>query len=265
MAAEVLGVNEDDIIVYSSDTDFTPFDKGAYASSTTYISGTAVIKAAQQVAEQIRARASAMFAEAGVQAAPESILLQSGKAHEPGGRSYSLEEIALNSLHHTDQEQIMAVASHVSPSSPPPFAAQFATVLVDLQTGQVTVEDLVMAVDGGVIVNPAAASGQIEGGMAQALGYGVCEEMVYDAAGQAREKDLVDYHIFRADEMPEMQTIFIQTYEKTHPFGAKAVAEIPLDGVAPAVGNAVLDACGADIIDNPITPEKVWRARTYKV
>lgn len=265
MAAEVLGVNEDDIIVYSSDTDFTPFDKGAYASSTTYISGTAVIKAAQQAAEQIRARASAMFAEAGVQAAPESIRLQSGKAHEPGGRSYSLEEIALNSLHHTDQEQIMAVASHVSPSSPPPFAAQFATVLVDLQTGQVTVEDLVMAVDGGVIVNPAAASGQIEGGMAQALGYGVCEEMVYDAAGQAREKDLVDYHIFRADEMPEMQTIFIQTYEKTHPFGAKAVAEIPLDGVAPAVGNAVLDACGADIIDNPITPEKVWRARTYKV
>lgn len=265
MAAEVLGVNEDDIIVYSSDTDFTPFDKGAYASSTTYISGTAVIKAAQQAAEQIRARASAMFAEVGVQAAPESIRLQSGKAHEPGGRSFSLEEIALNSLHHTDQEQIMAVASHVSPSSPPPFAAQFATVLVDLQTGQVTVEDLVMAVDGGVIVNPAAASGQIEGGMAQALGYGVCEEMVYDASGRAREKDLVDYHIFRADEMPEMQTIFIQTYEKTHPFGAKAVAEIPLDGVAPAVGNAVLDACGADIIDNPITPEKVWRARTYKV
>lgn len=89
--------------------------------------------------------------------------------------------------------------------------------------------------------------------------------MVYDTSGQAREKDLIDYHIFRADEMPEMQTIFIQTYEKTHPFGAKAVAEIPLDGVAPAVGNAVLDACGADIIDNPITPEKVWRARTYKV
>jgi len=159
----------------------------------------------------------------------------------------------------------MAVASHVSPSSPPPFAAQFATVLVDLQTGQVTVEDLVMAVDGGVIMNPAAASGQIEGGMAQALGYGVCEEMVYDERGWAREKDLVDYHIFRADEMPRMQTIFIETYEKTHPFGAKAVAEIPMDGVAPAVGNAVLDACGADILDNPITPEKVWRTRTIKV
>lgn len=265
MAAEVLGVDKDDIIVYSSDTDLTPFDKGAYASSTTYISGTAVVKAAQQVADQIKTRASAMFAEAGIQVTPDQIVLENGAAREPSGGSYSLAEIALNSLHHTNQEQIMAVASHVSPSSPPPFAAQFATVLVDLQTGQVTVEDLVMAVDGGVIINPAAASGQIEGGMAQALGYGVCEEMVYDERGRAREKDLVDYHIFRADEMPRMQTIFIETYEKTHPFGAKAVAEIPLDGVAPAVGNAVLDACGADILENPITPEKVWRARTLKV
>lgn len=265
MAAEVLGVSEEDILVYSSDTDFTPFDKGAYASSTTYISGTAVIKAAQQVAERIKTRASAMFAEAGLHISPDKIVLAQGKAHGSDGKGFSLAEIALNSLHHTDQEQIMAVASHVSPNSPPPFAAQFATVLVDLQTGQVTVEDLVMAVDGGVIMNPAAASGQIEGGMAQALGYGVCEEMVYDERGWAREKDLVDYHIFRADEMPRMQTIFIETYEKTHPFGAKAVAEIPMDGVAPAVGNAVLDACGADILDNPITPEKVWRTRTIKV
>lgn len=265
MAAEVLGVKEDDIIVYSSDTDFTPFDKGAYASSTTYISGTAVIKAAQQVAEKIKTRASAMFAESGKPVPVEQIVLAEGKVHGPAGQSFSLAEIALNSLHHTDQEQIMAVASHVSPSSPPPFAAQFATVLVDLQTGQVTVEDLVMAVDAGVIINPRTASGQIEGGMAQALGYGVCEEMVYDERGRAREKDLVDYHIFRADEMPRMQTIFIETYEKSHPFGAKAVAEIPMNGVAPAVGNAVLDACGADILDNPITPEKAWRARKIKV
>lgn len=154
----------------------------------------------------------------------------------------------------------MGVASYVSPSSPPPFAAQFAEVTVDIQTGQVTVDKLTMAVDSGMIINPATATGQIEGGMAQALGYAVCEEMVYDKNGKAREKDLNDYHIFRADEMPELSTIFVQTFEPTHPFGAKAVAEIPLDGVAPAVGNAVLDACGAEINNNPITPEKVWRA-----
>jgi putative selenate reductase molybdopterin-binding subunit len=260
MAAEILGVNTEDIIVYSSDTDFTPFDKGAYASSTTYISGTAVIKAAAEVAEKIRARAVKMFATSGKEPSAEEITLKDSCAVAPDGRKITLAEIALESLHHAEQEQIMAVASYVSPSSPPPFAAQFATVLVDTETGQVKVEDLVMAVDGGVIINPATASGQIEGGMAQALGYAVCEEMRYDEHGVAREKDLVDYHIFRADEMPYMKTIFVQTYEPTHPFGAKAVAEIPMDGVAPAVGNAVLDACGAQIYANPITPEKVWES-----
>lgn len=154
----------------------------------------------------------------------------------------------------------MAVASYVSPSSPPPFAAQFAEVTVDTQTGQVTVDRLVMAVDSGVIVNPLTASGQIEGGMTQALGYAVCEEMVYDGNGRLRERDFGDYHIFRADEMPELETIFVETFEPSHPFGVKAVAEIPMDGVAPAVGNAVLDALGIEIDANPVTPEKVWRA-----
>ena len=154
----------------------------------------------------------------------------------------------------------MAVASYYSPVSPPPFAAQFAEVTVNILTGQVTVDKLVMAVDSGVIVNPLTASGQIEGGMVQALGYAVCEEMVYDGSGSARERDLRDYHIFRSDEMPELETIFVETFEPSHPFGVKAVAEIPMDGVAPAVGNAVLDACGVNVDQNPVTPERVWRA-----
>ncbi len=260
MAAEKLGVPVDDILMYSSDTDFTPFDKGAYASSTTYISGTAVSKAAEEMAERIKSRAALLFGDQGIKVAPESIVLHEQKAWEPNGCSVSLAQIALDSLHHRNQEQLMTVASYVSPASPPPFGAQFAEVIVDRQTGAVQVERLVFAVDAGVIINPSTASGQIEGGMAQALGYGVSEEMVYDSKGNARERDLYEYHIFRADEMPKLETIFVQTYEKSHPFGAKAVAEIPLDGVAPAVGNAVLDACGAVVNDNPVTPEKVWRA-----
>ncbi len=82
----------------------------------------------------------------------------------------------------------MGVASYVSPISPPPFAAQFAEVTVDMQTGQVRVDRLVMAVDSGIIVNPLTASGQIEGGMTQALGYAVCEEMRYDETGRAIER-----------------------------------------------------------------------------
>ena len=257
MAAEVLGVPVEDMITYSSDTDFTPFDKGAYASSTTYISGTAAVRAAEVVAEKIKKRAAEMF---GSDVEYSSIRLFERAAHTPDGRSIPLSEIALESLHRSNQEQIMGVASYVSPSSPPPFAAQFAEVTVDTETGAVTVDKLVMAVDSGIIVNPQTASGQIEGGMTQALGYAVCEEMVYNEKGQARERDFRDYHIFQADEMPALETIFVETFEPTHPFGVKAVAEIPMDGVAPAVGNAIRDALGVDVDVNPVTPERVWRA-----
>jgi putative selenate reductase molybdopterin-binding subunit len=258
IAAETLGVELNDIIVTSSDTDMTPFDVGAYASSTTYISGTAVLKAAREVAQKIRQRAAQLFKARGEEVDPADVILKDRHAVAPLGSQISMAQIALDSLHWRNQEQIMATASYVSPNSPPPFAAQFATVLVDIETGQVKVEELIMAVDSGVIINPIAASGQIEGGLAQALGYGVSEEMRYDANGQPRERDLVDYHIFRADEMPEIRSIFVQTYEETGPYGAKAVAEIPLDGAAPAIGNAVLDACGANVFDNPLTPERIW-------
>jgi putative selenate reductase molybdopterin-binding subunit len=258
MAAEVLGVPIEDMITYSSDTDFTPFDKGAYASSTTYISGTAAVNAAKVVAWRIKVRATMMLGLP--ESEYETIRLANRQAIAPDGRSVSLADIALDSLHKNNQEQIMGVASYVSPVSPPPFAAQFAEVTVDTETGQVTVDRLVMAVDSGVIINPLTASGQIEGGMTQALGYAVCEEMRYDEKGNALERDFDRYHIFRADEMPELETIFVETFEPSHPFGVKAVAEIPMDGVAPAVGNAILDAIGVNVDENPVTPERVWKA-----
>ncbi len=266
MAAEVLGVPIDDMICYSSDTDFTPFDKGAYASSTTYISGTAATNAAKDVAEQIKTRAAKMLNKNVSTKQPEQALsseditLANRQAVAPDGRAVSLAEIALDTLHHNDQRQIMAAASYVSPSSPPPFGAQFAEVTVDIETGAVTVDNLVMAVDSGIIINPLTASGQIEGGMIQALGYAVCEEMRYDLFGSARERDMDTYHIFRSDEVPTLETIFVETFEPSHPFGVKAVAEIPMDGVAPAVGNAILDAIGANVDQNPTTPERVWKA-----
>ncbi len=259
MAAEVLGCPPEDFITYSSDTDFTPFDKGAYASSTTYISGAAVVEAARKVAEQIKAVAGRML-----HVPAEEIMLAERRAWAPDGRSVTLAEVALESLHRSNQHQIMAVGSWVSPDSPPPFAAQFADVTVDTATGQVTVNKLVMVLDCGMIVNPATATGQIEGGMTQALGYAVCEEMLFDEQGRLVNPRFGDYHIFMADEMPEMVVRFVQTYEPTHPFGVKAVAEIPLDGVAPAVANAVYNATGVQIPVIPLTPERVWRALRKK-
>ena len=125
MVAEVLGVPLDDIITYSSDTDFTPFDKGAYASSTTYISGAAAVKAAEMAAERIRAaRCAHCWASRTMRRI--RLVRQAGvRARWP---LVPLAEIALDSLHRNEQEQIMGIGSYVSPSSPPPFAAQFAEV-----------------------------------------------------------------------------------------------------------------------------------------
>ena len=256
IAAEVLGVPLDDIKVYSSDTDMTPFDTGAYASSTTYISGTAALRAAEAVRVRLKERA-AMLLEVDE---PCTIELRDRRAFAADGRSVTLEEIALDSLHWQEQEQIMGTASHVSPDCPPPFAAQFAEVEVDVDTGQVTVTRLVMAVDCGVAINPVTASGQVEGGMIQALGYAHCEEMVLDDEGRMVNPSFGPYKIYRADEMPDTVVYLVQTMEDSGPFGAKAVAEIPKDGVAPAVRNAILDATGAAINELPFTPERVWAA-----
>jgi len=262
MAAEVLGVPLEDMIVYSSDTDFTPFDKGAYASSTTYISGEAVRKAALDVAGQIKAHAARMlgFPPPSMGGVGGGWVLRDRQVIAPDGTVLTLEQVALSSLHQQEQHQIIASASHVSYASPPPFAAQFAEVAVDTGTGQVTVERLLMAVDAGRVINPITASGQVEGGLQQGVGFAMCEEMVYDDVGRLANARLGPYHVYKCNEMPELEVIFVQTDEPTGPFGAKSVAEIPLDGVAPAIADAIHDATGVWIREVPFTPERVWRA-----
>ncbi len=255
IAAEVLGVEVEDVVVYSSDTDFTPFDTGAYASSTTYISGGAVKAAAELVRDQMLEVAAIMLqVEAG------SLRCADGRIHATDLRSVSVSEVALHSLHVSNQRQIMATASNMSYESPPPFAAQFAEVEVDTETGVVTVLKVVSAVDCGRAINPAGASGQVEGGVTQALGYALSEEMVYDDQGMLLTTDFRDYRIFSSADMPELETFLVETQDPFGPFGAKAVAEIPLDGVAPAVANAVADATGVRVGRIPLIPERVYRA-----
>jgi len=255
IAAEVLGVPLEDILIYAADTDMTPFDTGAYASSTTYISGMAVKRAAEEAARMVVDRAALMLDER-----PDAIELHDRQAWSTDGRSVSLADIALSSLHQQQQRQIMGTASYVSPESPPPYAAQFAEVEVDMDTGQVEVKALVMAVDCGVPINPMTASGQVEGGMVQALGYAHCEEMAYDETGRMINSKFGPYWIYRADEMPRIDTYLVETMEKSGPFGAKAIAEIPKDGVAPAIRNAIVNATGSRIDAIPFTPERVWNA-----
>jgi len=256
IAAETLDVSLDDIIVHSGDTDFTPFDKGAYASSTTYISGQAVRKAALDVRSQILEHAAFMLGEG-----DPSTLECSGKQVVAGnGRKLTFEQIALNCLHQENQHQIMAAASHTSPLSPPPTAAQFAEIHLNMETGAITVDRLLMVVDCGRVINPITAAGQVEGGMAQGLGFALSEEMLFSPEGQPLNPGLAKYRIPRASEMPVMDVIFVQTDESSGPFGAKSVAEISIDGVAPAMASAIHNATGVWMREVPYTKERVVTA-----
>ena len=255
IAAEELGVGLDDIIIYSSDTDLTPFDTGAYASSTTYISGMSVKKAAANVKQHIIAAAAQMWD------VPAEGLRAEGKAvHRPDGESLSYGAICLSTLYHVNQHQIMGHASHLSYECPPPFSAHFCEIEVDIETGEVAVLRYVAAVDCGVPIHPIACEGQTEGGVQMGLGWALTERYLFDEAGRMQNDTFADYKMFGALDMPEMTTILVPTYEPSGPFGAKSVSEIPIDGPAPLLSNAVYDAIGVRFRELPITPEKIWRA-----
>ena len=255
IAAESLGVTIEKIIPYSSDTDMTPFDPGAYASSTTYISGRAVEKAARLVLQQITEVGAKML-----EMKPEDAVVHTGKVCAPDGRFVTYEQVCLSSLYQKDQFQIMATASHMSYDSPPPFAAVFVEVEVDTETGLVRVLRIVEAVDCGQVVNPQMAEGQVEGAALQSLGYALYERMPFDAQGRMQFRSFRDYTIASATDAPELTTILVPTHEPTGPFGAKAIAEIPINGPAPAIANAVAHATGVRIREIPLTPERVLAA-----
>ena len=180
------------------------------------------------------------------------------------GRSVTFEEIGLNSLHQQRQHQIMATESHVSPVSPPPTAAQFVEITLDTETGKIEIDRLLMVVDCGRVINPMTASGQVEGGMAQAMGFALTEEMPYTADGQPLYINLAKYHVPRAVEMPVMDVIFVQTDEPSGPYGVKSVAEISIDGVAPAMASAIHNATGVWMREVPYTKERVKKALADK-
>lgn len=256
ISAEVLGCDPDDIIVRSSDTDLTPFDYGAYASSTTYISGMAVKKAAEDAKERLLEWGSRMLDE------PTSVLETGGCEvySEQTDASVTLEEIGYESIYGDEQrEQIMGKNTHSTDESPPPFGAQFVDVTVNEETGEYELNKLVFAGDCGVAINPPQVEGQIEGGEHMSLEYATSGGLDFDD-GQPQTLGFRQYGMPRTTDHPEMETILVETHEPTGPFGAKSIAELPTNGVPPALSNAIRDAVGVRINTLPITAEKIEQA-----
>ncbi|MEA3500597.1 MAG: molybdopterin cofactor-binding domain-containing protein [Candidatus Marinimicrobia bacterium] len=254
IAAEVLGVSLDKIIVFSSDTDWTPFDVGAYASSTTYVSGTAVKKCAEKIKKQILEVATQMLdtKEKNLSVADEKI------TDTTTNQSVTLGEIGEYTLYTKDQFQVQASASNVPKLSPPPFIAQFAEVEVDKKTGEIKIIKFVSAVDCGVALNPKLAEGQIEGAAVNGICYALTENYKFSKSGKLTNQTFNDYKIWTANDLPEMKTIIVESDEKTGPFGAKSVGEIGINGPLPAIANAIYDAVGVRLYHAPFTAEKIY-------
>lgn len=259
IAAEVLGVPIEDIVIRSGSTDDITFDYGAYASSTAYITGTCVLKAAEDARNQIVNQASRMLQED-----PEGLLVHEGTVTSINGKSVTLQEVALECLYGEEKTVVIGKGTYATKESPPPFVAMFAEVQVDTETGQVRPVRIVSAVDVGKALNPDICEGQIEGAVAQGLGYALTEEIQVGDDGHVLNPSFMDYKIFCSADMPELTTILVEAEEPTGPFGAKSVAEIAINGPAPAISNAIYDAVGIRLHSLPMTAEKVLAALERK-
>lgn len=256
IAAEALCVPVEKIIVYSSDTDLTPFDVGAYASSTTYLSGEAVRRAAAAMRQKILERAMAMMG-----AGLDTLSIEGDAVVDTeSGRKIRYADVAVNALYNKDQEQLQTQASAISHRSPPPFSAHFARVAVDVETGAVRVVEYVAAVDCGTAINPILAEGQTEGGVMNAISSALWEHYDFNDAGRMRNPTFTNYKIGMMRDLPHIRTILVPTYEETGPYGAKSVSEICTNGPLPVLSNAIFDAVGVRLRQAPFTAESIWRA-----
>ena len=254
IAAEAIGVSSDDIVVYSSDTDLTPFDVGAYASSTTYVSGNAVKIAGEKMRKLIIKEGAQKLGVSKDEVEFDGKVIKT----KDGSKSVTLKDLATVLYYTENQKQLVADGSFVGPESPPPYAAAFAEVEVDTETGKVDVLKYTIVMDIGTPINPNLARIQAEGGVVQGIGMTLFEDVKYSEDGRLLTNTFMYYKVPSRLDVPELVVEFVESYEPTGPFGAKSVGEIGIDTPPAAIANAIYDAVGVRIKSLPITPEKVF-------
>jgi xanthine dehydrogenase molybdenum-binding subunit len=270
IVAEALGVLPQDVSVVNSDTDIKPWDVGVHASRTTFIAGNAAHLAALDARRQIFETAAEML---GV--SPDRLTASEGRIRltgAPDAPALPLSRV-VRQRHFRQGGQIVVGEGWYDPptqmvdkhtykgniSAAYGFGAQMAEVEVDEETGQVRVLRLACANDVGRAINPMAVEGQIEGGAQMGLGYALSEELIV-ANGQVLNPDFHHYRLFTAADMPEIETILVETDDPGGPFGAKGVGEMGGTPTAAAIANAIYDAIGIRLTDLPMTPERVLAA-----
>ncbi len=274
IAAEGVGVRYEDVDVHDNDTDITPFGVGATGSHITTVGGNAVKIAAEKARHEILAWAGRML-----KLAPENLDVHGGRIYmkaQPTAALLSVPEVAsdyfvnnyiplfANGSYRTPGA-VDKATKYGSPSPAYSFASHVAEVSVDMETGKVRVLNYWAAHDVGRVVNEMAVEGQVEGGVAQGIGFALTEEMLF-ANGKVTNSDFLDYKCAVSTDMPRIHTHFVEPIDPLGPYGAKGIGELAFVPVAAAIANAVADATGIRFTQLPITPfrllEAVRKSRT---
>ena len=255
IAAEVLECPLDNITTLSADTDWSPYDSGSYASSTTYVTGKATEKCALELRGKICALGAKLLGcdKEQVSFDGREVRVEEG---ENAGKTISLSDIATASMNGNSIE-LQATVTHSSEISPPPYMVGAAEIEVDTETGEVTLLDYAAAVDCGTPINPNLTRVQAEGGIAQGIGMTLTESVTYDDRGYPMENSLFQYKIPARVDIGKIRVEFENSYEGEGPFGAKSIGEVVINTPAPAIASAVAHASGVQVRTLPITAEKV--------
>lgn len=255
MVAELMDCDVEDVAVFSADTDVSPYDSGSYASSTTYITGMAVVKACAELKQRICAIAADMM-----HCPQEEVEFASACVR----RIHTDQAVSLTDIAYKSQvcNTIAAesTATHSSPVSPPPYMVGMVEIELDKLTGEVTILDYMAVVDCGIPINPSLARIQTEGGIVQGIGHTLMENVTYDHSGRPMESSFLQYKVPTRLDMGRLKVEFEHSYEPTGPFGAKSIGEIVINTPAPAIAHAIYRATGKWFRELPITPEQIAMA-----
>ncbi len=258
MVAETVGLSYDKIIADAvTDTDYSPFDTGAYASRQTYVTGMAVKKCAVELKDKILHCANKFFDvdETLIDIVDGDIVYTNG-----GSKICSVADLALSTYY--DQKRAGTISAEVSNNfheNNYPMGVTFAEVEVDIKTGKIDILSIMNVHDSGIILNPLLAEGQVEGGMAMGVGYTIGEILRYNPKnGEPYNNNLLDYKMPTIMDTPHLDLAFVEKYDPTAPYGNKGLGEPPLCSPAAAIRNAVYDATDVGINVLPINPQTVF-------
>jgi CO/xanthine dehydrogenase Mo-binding subunit len=254
MVAEELGIQVDRVRPAVADTDAAGYTDVTGGSRVCYATGMAVIQAARDVRDQLRARAAKMW-----NVSVDGVAWDAGRAvRTEAGETLSIGEIAAR-LSHTGGP-VIGRASIYAPMAGPAFGVHICDVDVDRETGQSTVTRYTAIQDAGRAVHPSFVEGQMQGGVVQGIGWALNEEYIFDAAGVMENAGFLDYRMPVASDVPMIETKIVEVPNPMHPYGVRGVGEVPIVPPLAAVANAVRGAIGVRFTELPLSPPRVFEA-----